>query len=66
MTLQECPPGFFLFEDCLCFKTEYKTSDGWLEVYNEGGEAFWGGQTKKYGVKKLIVQPVTTKWIEKE
>jgi len=34
--LKECPPGFFMHEGQLCFKTEY----GQDEVYNSSGERF--------------------------
>lgn len=60
--LGECPPGHFVFEDSLCFKTEY----GELEVYNEAGEAFWGGQSTKLAVSNLIVQPVVAEWVDEE
>lgn len=61
-SLGECPPGFFVFNDSLCFKTGY----GDLEVYCESGEAFWGGAKTKEDIATLIVQPVTSEWIESE
>lgn len=62
-TLLECPPGHFMFEEHLCFKTEYRTDNGELEVFCESGEAFWGGTSNFNKRDKLIVQPVI---IEKE
>jgi len=59
-TLLECPPGFFVFEDRLCLKTEY-AYDG---PYNEGGEVFWGGVDTKEERAKLIVEPVDMEWQE--
>jgi len=58
-TLGECPPGHFLWEDSVCFKTEYGgmecsnpgvpgpevkwTVGNHSDPYNEAGEHFWGG-----------------------
>jgi hypothetical protein len=42
--LDECPPGLFLFEGTLGFKSEYADVDGGLDVYCcDSGEYFWGG-----------------------
>ena len=59
--LYECPPGFFVFNDHLCFKTEYGPD---LEVFNEGGEYFWGGVKTKEERAELEVQPVEVLWDE--
>ena len=55
--LGECPPGFFLFRDEVCFKSEY------TESYNSAGEYFWGGTSDKNETWALIVQPLDYKWI---
>lgn len=63
-TLKECPPGHFVFADSLCFKTEYTSSNGNIEVFNEAGEVFWGGKNLPFERDKIIVQPVIAKWEE--
>jgi hypothetical protein len=66
-TLAECPPGFFLYQDDLCMKTEYvrESIDGkGPEAYCDSGEAFWGGVSTNAECAKLVVQPVNTKWEE--
>ena len=61
-SLGSCPPGFFVFEEELCFKTEY----GHCEVYCKSGETFWGGTNTSKNRDKLIVQPVIVRWEEEE
>lgn len=39
-SLAECPPGFFLYEWQLCFKSEYKRDGGKLEAFNSAGKCF--------------------------
>lgn len=56
-TLNECPPGPFLCDGELSFKTEYKT-DGHMEVYNSVGEVLWAGKGSHAEVCKITVQPV--------
>lgn len=60
----ECRPGFFVFQDSLCLKSEY----GGLEIasFCESGEAFWGGVTTKDDLANLSVQPVEAVWEEFE
>lgn len=48
--IEECPPGFFLYEEQLCFKSEY-SSDNDIEVFNSAGEYFMP--------REVLVQPVT-------
>jgi len=43
--IEECQSGHFMFEDDLCFKTEYG-----MEVYCSSGETFMP--------RKVLVQPV--------
>lgn len=61
-TLAECPPGFFIFRESLCLKSEY----GVNEAYVESGEYFAGGTTTKEERSLLIVQPVKSVWQEVE
>lgn len=57
VTLRDCPPGPFLYEGGLCFKTEYGTQ--WPDAYClESGEFFWGGTTRHEDRAALIVQPL--------
>jgi len=63
-TFNECPPGFFVFEDNLYLKSEYRSEDK-SDAYCESGEYFWGGtggDVKKRGALK--VQPVIVEWEE--
>jgi len=79
--LRECPPGHFVYEESLCFKTEYGSMESlgpkgapgkdvkWQvgnhsDVYNEGGESFWGGVKTKEERDELEVQPVMVSWEE--
>lgn len=57
-SLKECPPGFFMFKNDLCFKTEY----GENEVYCSSGETFWGGAKTKEEIAELLVQPCVAIW----
>lgn len=59
--LQECPPGFFMFEDSLCFKSEYGD-----DQFNEAGEIFWGRKEDKEERAKVVVQPCVYAWEEYE
>lgn len=59
--LKDCPPGFFVYADSLCFKTEY----GQDEVYCESGEVFYGGTSEKDARQELQVLPVSPIWVEK-
>ena len=52
--LGECPPGLFLFGDCIGFKTKYGNN----EVYVvSSGEVFWGGVSTEEERHNLIVIP---------
>jgi len=50
--LEECQPGFFIYEGQLCFKSEY----GMDGIYNSAGEYFCPREIK--------VQPVCYEWRE--
>lgn len=63
-TLAECPPGFFVFEGWLGFKSEYGDDSDKMEVFNSGGEAFWGGVSGHEARAALVVQPVVAEWEE--
>jgi hypothetical protein len=54
-SLEECPPGAFLYNKQVCFKSEYRTSNGAIEAYNSAGE-FFCGENK--------VQPLEYEWEE--
>lgn len=62
-SLDECPSGLFLYNDNVCFKTEYHTTDGLVEAYCESGEVFVGGVSSKER-DNLIVQPLVSEWDE--
>lgn len=56
-TLAECPPGFFMYGNDLCFKSEYGTDKGHAEAFGASGEYFVLGD-------EIIVQPVHYQWEE--
>lgn len=64
-TLEDCPPGFFLFEGQVCFKSEYRTScsDQLVEAFNSAGEFFWGNAKSSEDRKKIMVLPVVAEWV---
>jgi hypothetical protein len=49
--LEDCPPGPFLYENRLGFKSEYRTGTGKIEAFTSSGEFFVLGSD-------TIVQPV--------
>jgi len=57
--LENCPPGFFVHEDALCFKSEYCDSKNNVLAYWESGATFVLGN-------KTEVQPVQYEWDEEE
>lgn len=61
-TLAECPPGFFVVNDALCFKTEYSSEK--TEAYVGSGEYFAGGAVSKEDRENIMVQPVVAVWEE--
>lgn len=56
-TLAACPAGSFVYQDALCFKSEYR-SDGNIEAFCESGEFFWGGTETEEVRSQIVVQPV--------
>lgn len=59
MSIADCPPGHFLFKGKhVGFKSEYLTNSGNLEVFNEAGEAFWGGTSVAEERDKIMVIPL--------
>lgn len=56
--LGKCPPGHFVLDGNLCFKTGHYTTKGHMEVYNEAGEALWGGTNMESERVNLLVTPV--------
>lgn len=67
-TLQDCPPGLFLFDGTLGFKTEHYMR-GAPEGLGAGayvlasGEVFWGGAHTHKERCSLMVQPLTYRCI---
>jgi len=62
-SLAECPPGLFLFEGSLGFKSKYLI-DGEMEVFcMDSGKHFWGHTGTRDQRRKLIVQPCESKWV---
>jgi len=60
--LEECPAGFFVFNNAVCFKSEYRTENGIMEVFCESGEYFCGGTSDEETKGNLTVQPVIAEW----
>lgn len=65
VTLRECPPGPFLFDGTLGFKTEYAeeipagSRQWWPGAYcMDSGEFFWGGVTTHKERAELMVRSV--------
>lgn len=63
-TLVDCPPGLFLFDGALGFKTQYAIDLGQTDYYPQAfvvatGEVFWGGVHTHEERKRLMVQPVS-------
>lgn len=59
LQLRQCPPGLFLFGNCLGFKTEYRTESGRTEAFVvESGESFQGGAKSSEDREALMVIPV--------
>lgn len=65
-SLDECPPGLFVWNDHIGFKTSYKADDDAMEVYSASGDAFWYGGRNYSERSKIIVQPVSAEWIDDE
>lgn len=61
-TIAECPPGPFVFDGDVGFKTAYRHSGGHSEVFCSNGDAFWGGKTHKSDVDQLKVIPAEYRW----
>lgn len=56
----DCPPGLFLFEGRVCFKSEYSSGRRQPDAYCiDSGEYFWGGTNGDVEARlKLTVTPV--------
>lgn len=63
--LDECPPGLFMFDGTLCFRSEYTTTLDNPRRYQpdayvvETGEYFWGGAKTTEERSALMVVPVS-------
>lgn len=69
LKLLECPPGFFLKDDDVCFKSKYahgnETDERRSEAFCETGCYFWGGKEgDELGVDNVIVQPLIVEWVD--
>ena len=64
VTLNECPPGLFMFDGTLCFKSEYTTTLENPRRYQvdaycvESGEYFHGGAKSSTERGNLMVEPI--------
>lgn len=56
-SLEECPPGFFLYEGKVYFKSEYHSRSDQPDAYCPSGEYFWGG-TKGDRAKRLELRVI--------
>lgn len=79
-SLRECPPGLFVHNDIIGFKSvhpgmrgldksppfqRYQLEEGNIDVYlTEGGSHFWGGTDDQVDLQKLEVQPCSARWEE--
>lgn len=63
-TLEQCPPGFFIKGEMIGLKSEYCSSDGFIEAYCDSGEYFWGGVDSKIERNKVMVTPLYYEWEE--
>mgnify|MGYP001590466193 CR=1 FL=1 len=58
-TLSECPPGLFIFNGSIGFKSEYSTPEGSPDAYVvSSGEYFWGGTADRKARDALTVTPI--------
>lgn len=60
-SLSDCPPGLFVFNGSVCFKSDYMNDVFCLNT----GEFFWGGVTtneERYG---LIVTPIRPSYVDR-
>lgn len=58
-TLAECPPGLFIFNGGIGFKSEYSTPEGSPDAYVvSSGEYFWGGTSDRKARDALVVIPI--------
>lgn len=60
----ECPPGLFLYDKNVFFKSEY-TTNGRPDAYCDSGEYFCAGKPNPEDISALIVQPLLWEWVEK-
>lgn len=57
--LSECPPGLFIFNGSIGFKSEYSTAEGSPDAYVvSSGEYFWGGKADRASRDALVVIPI--------
>jgi hypothetical protein len=60
VTLAECPPGLFVFDGTLCFKSAYYADYGSPDAYVvSSGKYFWGGGRDQKERDNLMVLPIS-------
>ena len=65
-TLGDCPPGPFIFDSRLCFKSEYITENK-CDAYCASGEYFCGPPPQTDESRSAcMVQPVHIEWSDGE
>jgi hypothetical protein len=75
--LLECPVGFFVYKNELCFRTagttfyfnvetQLEETFSLVEAFNSKGEPFWGGATHHQAKERLTVTPMRAVWEDYE
>ena len=54
-TLDDCPPGLFVFDGGYGFKTEYNDANGPEAYCLESGEYFWGGVNGDVHARRMLL-----------
>lgn len=62
-TVEECPPGHFVYQDQLCFKTEYRGDKSISVGGNDDIEVFCCSG-EHFCPRNITVQPVSYQWEE--
>lgn len=63
-TLGDCPPGFFLSGEELCFKSEYMPDRRGGDAYCDSGEFFQGPEGTDRAL--VVVKPLKHVWKDAE
>jgi hypothetical protein len=54
-TLDDCPPGLFVFDGGYGFKTEYNDANGPEAYCLDSGEYFWGGTNGDVHARRMLL-----------